>query len=349
MLYTARNLRKTYGNRTVLSIDELHLEEGLIYGLLGPNGSGKSTLLSLLGFLDTPSGGSLRYRDIPVRNDPKQLLSLRREVVLVDQHPILFSTSVFKNVEYGLRVRKIPRTQRRRIVEESLDLVGMRAFIHEKEHQLSGGETQRLAIARALACSPRVLLFDEPTASVDVENQIGIENIIRTVHREKKVSIILCTHDMLQISRLAQETIFLFDGRRSASTFENIFSATIRMNDGSPSVRLGENILLPLSTNVRGPVKIALAPNAIRIMAGQENDPDHPTLPGTIIQLTTEGRHIRALVDIGIPLSVRMKEKSFQNSGICIGDRVRVACPPHGIQILEQTGPTADAVEKTMP
>lgn len=334
MLYTARNLRKIYGERTVLRINELHLEEGIIYGLLGPNGSGKSTLLSLLGFLETPSAGTLWYRDKMVNNDPKVLLALRREVVLVDQHPILFSTSVFNNVEYGLRVRGIAREARQRIVEESLDLVGMRAFMHEKRHQLSGGETQRLAIARALACAPRVLLFDEPTASVDVENQIGIENIIHTVHQEKKVSIILCTHDMLQTSRLAQETIFLFDGRRSASTHENIFSASIEEHAGQPWAHLAGDISIPLNTALRGPVKMAIAPNAIRIMAEQKDMPDQGTLPGKIMQLTQEGTHIRILVDVGIPLSVRIKKQSFQDAGICIGDAIRVQCPPHGIQIL---------------
>ncbi len=339
MLYSARNLRKIYGSRTVLHLDELHLEEGLIYGLLGPNGSGKSTLLSLLGFLDIPSGGTLWYRDKVVRNDPGQMLSLRREVVLVDQHPILFSTSVFKNVEYGLRVRGVASGERRRMVEECLDLVGMRSFIHEKGHQLSGGETQRLAIARALACSPRVLLFDEPTASVDVENQIGIENIIRTVHEEKKVSIILCTHDMLQVSRLAQETIFLFDGRRSASTHENIFSGVIDTRNDTPVLRLAGTVILPLLTEVRGPVKVAIAANALRISTGLQTPQDRTTLPGTIRQLTLEGNHIRALVDVGIPLSVRMKKQMFQAVGACVGDDVRITCPDHGIQILEETRP----------
>ena len=185
-----------------------------------------------------------------------------------------------------------------------------------------------------MACSPRVLLFDEPTASVDVENQIAIENIIHTVHQEKKVSIILCTHDMLQTSRLAQKTIFLFDGHRSASTHENIFSATIDTHSGKPCAHLTGNVTIPLTTDQRGPVKMAIAPNAIRIIAGQENMPEHDTLPGTIMQLTREGTHIRVLVDIGVPLSVRIKENAFQNAGICIGDAIRVHCPPHGIHIL---------------
>jgi tungstate transport system ATP-binding protein len=336
MLYAARNLRKTYGERTVLDIDELHIQAGNIYGLLGPNGSGKSTLLSLLAFLDTPSSGNLWYRGNLVRSHPNELLALRREVILVDQHPILFSTSVFKNVEFGLKVRGIPARQRKRIVEESLDLVGMRAFIHERSHHLSGGETQRLAIARALACSPRVLLFDEPTASVDVENQIAIENIIHEVHQEKNMSIILCTHDMLQVSRLAQETIFLFDGRRSASTHENIFSAQAYEQDGMPLAKLTDQIAVPLASSVQGKIKLAIAPQSIKLfpVTAQTGKPQRIT--GTVMQLTREGRHIRALVDMGVPLSVRIPLREFTSLSICVGDRVLVDCPAHGVSILSQ-------------
>ena len=336
MLYAARNLRKTYGERTVLNMDELHIQEGMIYGLLGPNGSGKSTLLSLLAFLDSPSSGNLWYRDKVVRPHSGELLALRREVILVDQHPILFSTSVFKNVEYGLKVRGIPPRQRQRIVEESLDLVGMRSFIHERGHHLSGGETQRLAIARALACSPRVLLFDEPTASVDVENQIAIENIITSVHREKNMSIILCTHDMLQVSRLAQETIFLFDGRRSASTHENIFSGEAYDRDGTPMARLADKVSIPLPRDVRGTIKVAIAPQSIRLSPAATGEIATGIPSGMVMQLTREGRHIRALVDMGVPVSVRIPHKDFENMGICVGDRVRVDCPSHGVSILDK-------------
>ena len=336
MLYAARNLRKTYGDRTVLDIDELHIQAGKIYGLLGPNGSGKSTLLSLLAFLDTPSSGNLWYRGNLVRSHPNELLALRRQVILVDQHPILFSTSVFKNVEFGLKVRGIPARQRKRLVEESLDLVGMRAFIHERSHHLSGGETQRLAIARALACSPRVLLFDEPTASVDVENQIAIENIIHGVHQGKNMSIILCTHDMLQVSRLAQETIFLFDGRRSASTHENIFSAQAYERNGTFLAQLAHKVEVPISRNIQGKIKLAIAPQSIKLFPIAAQARGSGRLTGTVMQLTREGKHIRALVDMGVPLSVRIPFHAFASLGICVGDNVLVDCPAHGVSILTQ-------------
>lgn len=205
MLYSVRNLKKIYNGRAVLDLERLSLEKGKVYGLLGPNGSGKTTLLHILSFLTSPSAGTVFYEDKPVSFAENLLQPLRREVVLVDQHPILFSTSVYKNIEFGLKIRKIPKQERKKIIEASLDMVGMREFMSADNHHLSGGETQRVAIARALACSPKVMLFDEPTSSVDVSSQIAIENIIRNLHTEKGISIIFSTHDLLWASKLADE------------------------------------------------------------------------------------------------------------------------------------------------
>ncbi len=193
----------------MLDLPELSFEKGKIYGLMGPNGSGKTTLLHILGFLDAPTSGDVFYQDQPVSFTEKSLHALRREVVLVDQHPILFTTSVYKNVEFGLKIRKVPKSERQKIIEECLDRVGMREFIHADAPHLSGGETQRVAIARALACSPKVMLFDEPTASVDVTHQAVIENIILDLRHDRGVDCIFSTHDRFQASKLADEIISL--------------------------------------------------------------------------------------------------------------------------------------------
>jgi tungstate transport system ATP-binding protein len=99
----------------------------------------------------------------------------------------------------------------------------MRDFGHARAHKLSSGETQRVSIARALACFPEVILLDEPTANVDVENQIAIERIIREINRTKSISVVFTTHNMIQASRLADETVFLYEGKVARSIYENIF------------------------------------------------------------------------------------------------------------------------------
>ncbi|MEE8540304.1 MAG: ATP-binding cassette domain-containing protein, partial [Desulfobacterales bacterium] len=150
IVYTISKLTKVYQTRKVLDIDSLQIEKGGIYALLGPNGAGKTTLLNLLGFLELPTTGEIFYDSKPVQFSEPYLQKLRKEVVLVDQHPILFSTTVRKNLEFGLKIRKVSPKKRNYIIDEALELVGMLDFARAPAHRLSGGETQRVALARAL-------------------------------------------------------------------------------------------------------------------------------------------------------------------------------------------------------
>ena len=161
--------------------------------MLGANGAGKTTLLNILGFLEPPTSGSIEFAGRPVRFTRSGMQQLRRELVMVDQHPVLFSTSVYKNIEFGLKIRKVERSQRERIIDEVLEMVGLSSFKNEPAQGLSGGETQRIALARGLALSPKVLLCDEPTSSVDIENQAAIIAILKEINTARSISIIF-TH-----------------------------------------------------------------------------------------------------------------------------------------------------------
>ena len=213
ILYTISRLTKTYGSRTILDIPLMEIEKGRIYALLGPNGSGKTTFLNILGFLEVPTCGDIFYHSTPVIFSESYLQKLRREVVVIDQHPILFTNTVFKNLEFGLMIRSIPKKQRRIIIDEALEMVGMRNFVQAQAHKLSGGEAQRVALARALAVSPEVLLCDEPTSSVDAENQVAVINILRQINEQKKITILFTTHDRRQVASLAHHILFLDHGK----------------------------------------------------------------------------------------------------------------------------------------
>lgn len=218
-LYRLSDLKRTHGHRTVLNIPFLDIEEGLIYALRGANGAGKTSLLEILAFLDPPSSGNLFYKDRRIRfSSRSSLAALRKEVALVDQNPILFTGSVYSNVAFGLKARKIEKKKIREMVEQTLEMVGMSDFIHEKAHRLSGGETQRVALARAIALSPKVLLCDEPTSSVDADSRTAIIDILRQTNREKKSAIIFTTHD--PSLEIAHKTITLDYGKIVARTDE---------------------------------------------------------------------------------------------------------------------------------
>ncbi|MFP4346761.1 MAG: ATP-binding cassette domain-containing protein [Thermodesulfobacteriota bacterium] len=335
MLYDIRGLKKIYNGRTVLDLPELSFEKGKIYGLLGPNGSGKTTLLSILGFLTPPSAGDLFYKGRRVSFKEKSLLPLRKEVVVVDQHPILFSTTVYKNVEFGLKVRQVPKSRRPDIIEASLERVGMRDFMHARGGELSGGENQRVAIARALACSPQVMLFDEPTASVDVNHQIVIEEIIRDLHSQEGISILLSTHNLSQAAKLVHERIYLFEGRASAFTHENIYHGPVITQGGRRYCLVREKYPFPVNQVEDGPVKISVDPASIEIRKVEgATGKSESWFNGRIDQLTLERDRVRILVDVGIPLNILLNAEAYAKMNFSIGESVRIRCPKEAVAVI---------------
>ena len=335
MLYELRNLKKVYGQRTVVDISALSLKRGKICGLLGPNGAGKTTLLEILAFLLPPTSGELRFVGEPLYFTSDRLIELRRRVVLVQQHPIMFSASVATNLAFPLKVRKVPKQRWEKVIAEFLDLVGMRDFKEARAHTLSGGESQRVAIARALACAPEVILFDEPTAAVDVENQIAIERIIREISKGKGVSVVFTTHNMVQASRLADETVFLFEGKLARSTYENIFSGRLEVADsGNRFCVLQNSVRLLVRAGTVGPVRVSLDPSALRITRDLKDASPMNTLEGRLVQLTDEDGRVRALVDVGIPLNVLLSKEDYRVVSPGLGEIIRVTCPPDSIEFI---------------
>ncbi len=335
MLYELKNLIKTYDQRTVLNLERLSLEKNKVLGLLGPNGAGKTTLLEIMAFLIRPSAGSLWFKKEMVNFTNGNLMDLRRKVVLIQQQPLLFTTTVFKNVEYPLKIRKTLKAKRERIVKELLDLVGMGKFRHASAHKLSGGETHRVAIAQALACFPEVILMDEPTASVDVENQINIERIIKEINRKKGISVIFTTHDMIQASRLADETVFLFEGKVAQSIYENIFSGHIEVDPkGYKYCVLNSGLKLRVSSQKSGSIRISIDPKAVKLNHKGSGPSMYNSFKGTLIQLTDEQTRVRALVDMGIPMSVLIPKEVFKSLHLNLGEKVRLYCPKESIDIF---------------
>lgn len=335
--FVLSGIRQVFDGRTVLDIERLSLSSGGSYALLGPNGCGKTTLLSMLGFLRRPTQGEIFFKGRLVQWRDNSLYVLRRQVVLVDQHPIMFSTTVLKNVEYGLRMRGVSSAERRKKAESCLDRVGMLSFAHRPANKLSGGETQRVAIARALACSPEVILFDEPTASVDVENQAVIERIIKDIRDEDGMTIVFATHKRLQAAMLAEERIFLFDGRLTGPGGENMLSATIVRRQDRTVCIVGGKVELDVEERHSGPSRVFIKPEGIRIMdAGKaEHMPAEQLYSGKVLQMTAEGERIKILLDIGVPVRTIWTREEVVKSGVLVGDQVTIAFEPGAAIILQ--------------
>lgn len=206
-LYSLRDVSRVFGEREVLRIDSLDLEKGRIYGLLGPNGSGKTTLMRILGFLDQPTSGELYFSGTKVERDLAS--RYRARVVWVPQVPVMFTGSLRYNIEYPMRLKGTPRRERR---ERALALprdVGLAELAEAPARRLSGGEAQRGSVARALAAGAEVILFDEPTASVDSRSRRELMDLIARIHRERGLSIVIATHDLSLAEELCGESVRL--------------------------------------------------------------------------------------------------------------------------------------------
>ncbi len=209
--YDIANLTKSYAGRQVLAIERLQVRAGEVLAVVGPSGSGKSTLLRLLNFLEPPDRGVIRFQGMEFGSDRSAPLAVRRQVTTVAQRPVLLNRDVRANVRFGLKLRGLRNSTE--LVEATLEQVGLRHLTNQPARTLSGGEAQRVALARAMVLRPTVLLLDEPTANLDPYNVALIEDIVRTLNREQRTTLVLVTHNIFQARRLAHRVAFMLDGR----------------------------------------------------------------------------------------------------------------------------------------
>jgi tungstate transport system ATP-binding protein len=218
MPLAVRELTYTAGKKKILDRVSFELREAQRTIVLGPNGAGKSVLLKLCHGLLRPSSGEVHWNGML----PDET---RRSQGMVFQRPVLLRRSVAGNLRHALAVRKVPRPRRAALVAEALQAAGLADLARQSARTLSGGEQQRLAMARAWVLRPDVLLLDEPTANLDPEATRAIEEFITSVENTG-TSVIMTTHDISQARRLATHVIFLHRGRlREHSPAAQFFSA----------------------------------------------------------------------------------------------------------------------------
>lgn len=207
MKVSIQNITKEYENKRVLDIPQHCFSQGKITGIVGVNGAGKSTLIRILGGLEEPSQGQVFYNGDP------EFEKYYREITLVFQHPYLLSSSVYHNIAYPLKVRKWPRKDIQHCVKQTMQELDIEHLRDQRATTLSGGERQKVALARAGCFNPSLLLLDEPTANIDPHSIQVLESYIKKLNREKGTTIIIVTHNMEQAQRLCDERITMEEGR----------------------------------------------------------------------------------------------------------------------------------------
>jgi len=209
--YSIRRLIHAYDGRAVVDIPELDIPAGGIYAVVGPNGCGKTTFLSILALLLTPSSGSVRMFGSEIVGGGNR--DMRRNVTLVHQRPILFSTTVWKNIAYGLRAKGLACREIKQRVQAMLEETGLAHVAEKQARKLSGGEAQRAVLARALVLGTPIVLLDEPTNSLDADSKPIVRNLLLKAQRIRGTTIILATHDLNFVSSLNARVFRMDEGK----------------------------------------------------------------------------------------------------------------------------------------
>ena len=212
-IYSVNNLKKAYDGNTVLDIRELNIGRNTVTAVIGPSGAGKTTLLQILDFIEEPSEGVITFNGETYKKGGKISLETRRKMMMVFQKCVLLNSTVYENIAYTLRIRGEKRKAIRERVFCILELIGLKDKAHRRALTLSGGEAQRVAVARAIVAEPDLLFLDEPTANLDPANVALIEKLVLHAKLNYGSTIIAVTHNMYQAKRTADNVIFMMNGR----------------------------------------------------------------------------------------------------------------------------------------
>lgn len=210
-MIVAENLRLELGGREVLNVDHFALPRGEVLALVGPNGAGKTSLLLTLALLQKPTSGVIRFDGQVAGKD--NLVELRRRMAVVFQEALLLDTTVEGNLMTALRIRRVPRREARSRTEKWLARFGIAHLARRPARQLSGGEAQRVNLARAFALEPEVLFLDEPFAALDYPTRNALLEELGALLRDTGITTLFVTHDYTEIPYLAERLAVMYAGQ----------------------------------------------------------------------------------------------------------------------------------------
>jgi tungstate transport system ATP-binding protein len=319
-----------------LRIAACRLAAGGVYAAVGPNGSGKSTFLDLLALLLPPRRGCVRVdgEDVAGR-DPDALLPHRRRIGYLLQKPYLFNMSAAENVGYGLRLRGVLPTATRARVQEAMEQLDIAHLAHRNAHTLSGGEAQRVALARTFVLEPAVLLLDEPTANVDRRHVATVEEFVRDANTRRGTTVVLATHSRDQAYRLARHVLSIIDGAIRDVAYENVFTGALTAEpDGLHAVRLREGPVLHVTEGRPGSVTVAVDPQDVLLSAQELASSALNRFHGTISRIEDVNGTLRVFVDVGADFCAVISKRSFLDMRLNIGTPVWVTFKASAVKVL---------------
>jgi putative spermidine/putrescine transport system ATP-binding protein len=317
-------LRKNYGD--VVAVDDVDLEiyEGEFFSLLGPSGSGKTTVLRMIAGFELPTGGAVLLEG----SDVSQLAPYDRDVNTVFQDYALFPhMSVLENIEYGLKVKKIGKGDRRRRAFEMLEVVRLADYGERRPNQLSGGQRQRVALARALVNHPKVLLLDEPLGALDLKLREEMQVELKSIQHEVGITFVFVTHDQGEALSMSNRIAVFNQGRieqvgTPREIYEHPATAFVAGFVGTSNVLSSERSQQLLGVSEPHSIR----PERLRLVQG-ETGADEIDVAGVVSDIQYLGADCRVRVQLDDGASMIASVPSDGLAGVAIGGNVRLAWP----------------------
>lgn len=314
-------VRQRYDRREVLCVDSLTINVGERLAVVGPNGSGKSTLLRLLGFLEPPAEGRVSLDGQPVQSI-RDRRAARRRVTMVEQRPYLFRGSVAENVAFGAKRRARDTAEAERHAREALLLLGAESLASRDARALSDGETQRVAVARALACRPDVLLLDEPASSADRGANHALYAAIAQAQEEQRLAVVVASHLLEDAYRWADRIVALQEGKPTPVIPENLFRVRLPGGGAMQHVEVGP-LGIDVVSNLSGSATLAIPSDEIVLSAAPLHSSARNVIEGRIVRVGEQGAAVRVVLDAGgVELVALITRKSFEEMGLALGGSV---------------------------
>jgi tungstate transport system ATP-binding protein len=362
-LIEVAGLTHSYSEREVLQDLNLSIGRGEVFALIGPTGAGKTTLLRIIDLLEVPSAGEIYFDGKCIPRSGGQRLEIRRRMSFIQQKPQVFNLSVYDNIACGLRWRREEKNKIAEKVDHIVEMVGLEGYKNRNARTLSGGEAQRVALARSLVLEPEVLLLDEPTANLDPTSTDKIEQLISYVARQRNTTMIMATHVMSQGQQLADRIGVLLNGRlvqtgdatgifhsprnEDVAHFvgmENVIAGIIsESNEGIVTVDIEGNDLQAVSNYPSGKdVYACIRPEDITLLIADScqqkpiRSSARNSFHGKVSRVATVGPLSRVEIDCGFRLVSLVTKISAEELDLQVGREVYAAFKATGVHIMER-------------
>jgi molybdate/tungstate transport system ATP-binding protein len=347
---TLKNISKTWSGFALKDIS-ISIEDGEYFIILGPTGAGKTLLLETIMGFNEPDKGKIIINGLDVTSESPE----KRNFGYVPQNFVLFPhMTVMENVEFGLRMHGVSKAERRKTVGQVLGLLKLTGMENRRPATLSGGEKQKVALARVLAIDPKLILLDEPLTSVDVETGRELRKELKRINKDLEKTVVHVTHDLVEGFSLGDKLALMRAGEivqtgkakeifyKPRNVFaakflgyENVFEAKLIKSDGGFSDFDVEGVRLRAQGKVDGGKRmIAIRPEDIVVKPFSMNSVAN-TFRGTITDCSDMGSVVIVTLDIGIVLKSLMTKSFFVEEALEVGNKVRLRFNAGSFKILE--------------